>query len=50
MTLPQPPERLVGAFADRYRIEREIGVGGMATVKLAEGLKRSCTVVSPPTA
>jgi Tol biopolymer transport system component len=33
------PERLVAALADRYRIERELGVGGMATVFLAHDLK-----------
>lgn len=32
-------ERLTEALADRYRIEREIGSGGMATVYLAEDLK-----------
>jgi Tol biopolymer transport system component/tRNA A-37 threonylcarbamoyl transferase component Bud32 len=32
-------DRLVAALADRYRIEREIGQGGMATVYLAEDLK-----------
>jgi len=32
-------ERLKAALADRYRIEREIGEGGMATVYLAEDLK-----------
>ncbi len=31
--------RLARALADRYRIEREIGSGGMATVYLAEDLK-----------
>ena len=31
--------RLTDALADRYRIEREIGAGGMATVYLAEDLK-----------
>ncbi len=33
------PSRLAVALADRYRIEREIGAGGMATVYLAEDLK-----------
>src|SRR5512139_282024 len=33
------PERLVAALADRYRIEHELGAGGMATVYLAEDLK-----------
>ena len=31
--------RLTTALADRYRVEREIGAGGMATVDLAEDLK-----------
>ncbi|MCJ7627514.1 MAG: serine/threonine protein kinase, partial [Longimicrobiales bacterium] len=32
-------DRLTNALADRYRIEREIGSGGMATVYLAQDLK-----------
>jgi eukaryotic-like serine/threonine-protein kinase len=42
---PVPPpdttvlERLTAALADRYRIERELGKGGMATVFLAHDLR-----------
>src|SRR4026209_1234337 len=32
-------ERLTSALADRYRIERELGQGGMATVYLAQDLR-----------
>ena len=33
------PDRLAAALADRYRLERELGQGGMATVYLAYDLK-----------
>jgi serine/threonine-protein kinase len=37
-------ERLAAALADGYRLEREIGQGGMATVWLAHDLKHERTV------
>lgn len=33
------PARLASALADRYRLEHELGAGGMATVYLAADLK-----------
>jgi eukaryotic-like serine/threonine-protein kinase len=37
--MTEPLDRLQAALADRYRLDREIGAGGMATVYLAEDLK-----------
>jgi serine/threonine-protein kinase len=37
--MPNPQNHLVSALADRYRIERELGAGGMATVYLAQDLR-----------
>src|SRR5687767_13626300 len=39
MAVPAIADRLITALADRYRIERELGAGGMATVYLAQDLK-----------
>jgi predicted ATPase len=36
---PAYAERLAAALADRYRLERPLGYGGMATVHLAQDLK-----------
>ena len=35
----EPSERLTTTLADRYRIERELGRGGMATVYLARDVR-----------
>ena len=37
--------RLSAALADRYRVERELGQGGMATVYLAHDIKHDRDVV-----
>jgi serine/threonine-protein kinase len=39
MFMNSVPTVLATALADRYRIERELGAGGMATVYLAHDLK-----------
>ena len=39
VTIGTTPAGLSGALAERYRLERELGAGGMATVYLAEDLK-----------
>jgi Tol biopolymer transport system component len=35
------PAGVTGALSDRYRIERELGIGGMATVYLAQDIKHA---------
>ena len=40
--------RLTTALADRYRLERELGQGGMATVYLALDLKHHGGVAPSP--
>jgi serine/threonine protein kinase len=37
--MAEAPQVLADALADRYRLEREVGAGGMATVYLAEDVK-----------
>ena len=38
--MTEPLQRLREALSDRYAIEPEIGAGGMATVYLADDVKR----------
>ena len=42
--MEEAPPRLVEALADRYRLERELGSGGMATVYLAHDLRHDRSV------
>ncbi len=42
--MPEIPARLATALADRYRLEHELGEGGMATVYLARDLKHERNV------
>ena len=37
--MSNPPARISGALSAQYRLEQEIGAGGMATVYLAEDLR-----------
>jgi serine/threonine protein kinase len=37
--MTEAASRLTAALADRYRLERELGAGGVATLYLAEDLK-----------
>src|SRR6476661_1728755 len=39
--MDNPQERLATALSDRYRIERELGQGGMATVFLATDIRHA---------
>ncbi|HEY4561999.1 MAG TPA: hypothetical protein VIJ36_03415, partial [Thermoanaerobaculia bacterium] len=39
--MPETQNRLQLALSDRYRIEREIGAGGMATVYLAQDIRHA---------
>ena len=39
--MPDLLGRLQSALADRYRLEREVGAGGMATVYLAQDIRHA---------
>lgn len=42
------PPKLVDSLSDRYRLEGELGQGGMATVYLAANLKHDHSVALKP--
>src|SRR5690349_984776 len=39
--MPELLSRLQSALADRYRLDREVGAGGMATVYLAQDIRHA---------
>ena len=48
--MPELLGRLQSALSDRYRIDREVGAGGMATVYLAEDVRHDRRCADRPLA